>query len=322
MIEVTVHNEIEDPGEGTSIHWHGFLLHYNAWMDGTSGKLPFKIPRICAEALGFTQCPIPPGKSFTYTFKAELFGTSWYHAHYSAQYADGAFGPIVVYGPWDNKAYDIDIGPITLNDFYHDDWYSMVQKLTAPRLNQPPPMPTSDSNLINGKMRSECVSGAKCSPNAGLSQFYFKSGKNHRLRLMNTGADGAQQFSIDDHDMTVVANDFVPIEPYTTNVVTLGVGQRTDVIVQGIGKPNSSYWMRSNITCANSLQPNAKAVIYYENADTSKLPDSYPQQYSNVGCANDALDSTVPAFVIDPGEPETTIVLDATVGQNTSGVWL
>jgi FtsP/CotA-like multicopper oxidase with cupredoxin domain len=131
----------------------------------------------------------------TYTFKAELFGTSWYHAHYSAQYADGEFRPIVVHGPSDNEAYDIDIGLIALNDFYHDDWYSMVQILSPPHPNQPPPMPTSDGNLINGKMRSDCVSGTNCSPNAGFSQFYFKSGENHRLRQMNTGADAAQQGS-------------------------------------------------------------------------------------------------------------------------------
>ena len=38
------------------------------------------------------QCPIAPGKSLRYQFKADLFGTSWYHSHYSAQYAGGAFG--------------------------------------------------------------------------------------------------------------------------------------------------------------------------------------------------------------------------------------
>jgi hypothetical protein len=37
---------------------------------------------------GVQQCPIPSGKSFTYTFTADLYGTSWYHSHYSAQYAD------------------------------------------------------------------------------------------------------------------------------------------------------------------------------------------------------------------------------------------
>ena len=220
--------------------------------------------------------------------------------------------------------YDIDLGPITLNDYYHTNWRDMIKNITAPRPGQPPPMPTSDNNLINGKMSCDCTSapqGSKCQTNAGLSEFRFQSGKSHRLRLINTGADAAQQFSIDGHNMTIIANDFVMIEPYNTNVVTLGVGQRTDVIVNGTGQPESSYWMRSNATCANALRPNALAVIYYDGADTSKLPTTQPQIYP-IGCANDDLSKTVPMYSIAPGEPDTTIVLDATVGQNASGVWL
>lgn len=53
-----------------------------------------------------TQCPIPPGGSFTYSFTADLYGTSWYHSHYSAQYAAGLVGPMVIHGP-DVRAYDI-----------------------------------------------------------------------------------------------------------------------------------------------------------------------------------------------------------------------
>lgn len=60
-------------------------------------------------------------------------------------------------------------------------------------------------------------------PNAGLSKFKFQTGKTHRLRLINAGAEGIQRFTIDNHVMTVIANDFVPVQPYTTNVVTLGV---------------------------------------------------------------------------------------------------
>ena len=67
------------------MHWHGFLQTNNNHNDGVPGV---------------NQCPIAPGQSFTYTFKAELSGSSWYHTHYSAQYAGGAVGPIVVYGPW------------------------------------------------------------------------------------------------------------------------------------------------------------------------------------------------------------------------------
>ena len=67
-IQVTVNNNLDD--EPVAIHWHGFLQTRQGWEDG--------IP-------GVTQCPIPPGKSFTYNFKAELYGTSWWHAHVSAQ---------------------------------------------------------------------------------------------------------------------------------------------------------------------------------------------------------------------------------------------
>jgi FtsP/CotA-like multicopper oxidase with cupredoxin domain len=71
----------------------------------------------------------------------------------------------------------------------------------------------------------------ECTPNAGISKFRFQSGRKYRLRLINTSGEGIQKFTIDGHNFTVIANDFVPVQPYTTNVITLGVAQRTDVIV-------------------------------------------------------------------------------------------
>ena len=44
---------------------------------------------------GVTQCPIAPGDNFTYVWNATQYGSSWYHSHYSVQYADGAVGPMV-----------------------------------------------------------------------------------------------------------------------------------------------------------------------------------------------------------------------------------
>lgn len=86
--------------------------------------------------------------------------------------------------------------------------------------------PFSDNNLINGKMDYDCslvTDGRPCVSNAGLSKFKFRAGKTHRLRLINAGAAGLQHFSIDGHEMTVIANDFVPVVPYTTKIVTMGV---------------------------------------------------------------------------------------------------
>ena len=144
--QITVHNKITGPEEGTAMHWHGLLQKTTPYEDGVPGV---------------QQCPIAPGSTFTYSFQADLYGSSWYHSHYSAQYNAGIFGAMVVYGPW-AQSYDIDLGPILLTDWYHKDYFTLVQETitTIPG----PPFP-SDNNLINGKMDFPCdqaPAGTKC----------------------------------------------------------------------------------------------------------------------------------------------------------------
>jgi FtsP/CotA-like multicopper oxidase with cupredoxin domain len=55
---------------------------------------------------GVQQCPIAPNGTFTYSFLADLYGTSWWHSHYSAQYNAGIFGPMIIHGP-QTTPYDI-----------------------------------------------------------------------------------------------------------------------------------------------------------------------------------------------------------------------
>ena len=84
----------------------------------------------------------------------------------------------------------------------------------------------SDNNLINGRMNFNCdliKDGTPCVSNAGVSKFQFTPGKDHLLRVVNPGSAGLQFFTIDEHEFTVISNDFIPIEPYTTNSLTLGV---------------------------------------------------------------------------------------------------
>lgn len=98
-IQVHVTNNL--PDEGTSMHWHGMLQTDTPWEDGVPGV---------------GECPIAPGRDFTYQFRANLYGTSWYHSHYSAQYSAAAEGPMVIYGP-NNVDYDYDLGPVMLSDW-------------------------------------------------------------------------------------------------------------------------------------------------------------------------------------------------------------
>ncbi|KAK4156765.1 multicopper oxidase-domain-containing protein [Chaetomidium leptoderma] len=310
-IVVDVHNNITGPEDGTSIHWHGFLQHETPWEDG---------------APGISQCPIPPRRSYRYEFIASLYGTSWYHAHYSAQYTGGLLGPIVIHGPTQQK-YDIDLGPVMLNDWYHRGYSDLVKEMLAPNGN---PKVYSDNNLINGKMHFDCSTVSPrektpCAKNAGISKFRFQTGKTHRLRLINSGGDGVQRFSIDEHTLTVIAEDFVPVKPYKTSVVTLGVGQRADVLVKAdVGKPNSAFWMRSNLTsCSPARQPNAVAAVYYDRADTSATPSSRAWNVPDPGnCANDDLSITEPLYPIPLPKPSFTQAMDIELYKNASDVTL
>ncbi|KJZ75176.1 hypothetical protein HIM_05370 [Hirsutella minnesotensis 3608] len=310
-IQVTVHNNITGPEEGTSLHWHGFLQHGTPYQDG---------------APAISQCPIAPRRSFTYSFKADLYGTTWYHSHYSSQYAGGLFGPMVIYGP--SQKYDIDIGPVMLSDWYHRSYYDLVEESLRPGAG---PF-VSNNTLINGKNNFDCStlppskSNTTCVSNAGISKFRFRRGKKHRLRLINSGAEALQRFSIDGHKMTVIANDFVTIEPYETDVVTLGIGQRTDVIVeandpQGVG----AYWMRSNVSaaCSLSAQPFGLAAIYYDYVNETTTPRSSPWNAPEPGtCANDDLALTRPIMKLKLPEPDLTYNMDLTMFRNASNITL
>ncbi|KAL9011159.1 MAG: hypothetical protein Q9173_003972 [Seirophora scorigena] len=307
---ITVRNKLEGPEEGTGLHWHGILQRATPWYDG--------VPAV-------QQCPIAPGKSLTYTFKADLFGTSWYHSHYSAQYAAGLFGAMIIHGPHENFFYDVDVGPVLLSDWYHSEYFELVKQTMTPGAR---PV-FADNNLINGKMNFDCskipAGGRSCTPNAGIAKFNFQSGKTHRLRLINAGAEALQRFSIDGHTMTVVANDYVPVVPYQTNVVTLGIGQRTDVIVKANMAPTASVFMRANmsIPCSLTNQPYAVAAIYYEKADKTKTPKSTAQVFEDKTCGNDPLTKTRPLFPYPAlANAATTVNIDITAGPNKTGHFL
>lgn len=262
-IEVTIHNNITGPEDGTSMHWHGILQKGTQWFDG--------IPSI-------SQCPVAPGSSFTYRFKADMYGTSWYHSHYSAQYTAGVFGAMIIHGP-KHASYDIDLGPVILGDYYHRDYFDVLRDVAGPSPDFTVYVPASDNSLINGKNNYNCSMAARnttCSSNAGLSKFRFTSGKKHRLRLINAGAAALVHFSIDGHSLQVIANDFTPVKPYETEVITLGVGQRTDVLVKATGKPTDSFWMRSTISlnCSVTTSPRGLGVILYEKASGHTQPNT------------------------------------------------
>ncbi|SPN99703.1 related to Laccase-1 [Cephalotrichum gorgonifer] len=219
-VEVTVRNQLEC--EGTSIHWHGIRMLANAVNDGANG---------------ITECPLPPGATKTYRWRAEQYGTSWYHSHYSSQYANGLTGSIQIEGPA-SLNYEEDLGVFPITDWYYGD-AEALQRSLIPR---PGAAPRSDNVLFNGSHVNA----------QGGGEYYrvkLKRNKRHRLRLINPSVDNHFTVKLQNHDMTVIATDFVPVNSFTTSQIFMAPGQRYDVTIDASQTPGN-YWF--NVTFSGS----------------------------------------------------------------------
>lgn len=81
--------------------------------------------------------------------------------------------------------------------------------------------PTLENGLINGTntyTSDDTTVGSRF-------ETTFDSGTKYLLRIVNTAIDTHFKFMIDDHTLTVIATDFVPIEPYTTTVLDITMGK-------------------------------------------------------------------------------------------------
>lgn len=198
--ELVIHVRNNDAANGTTIHWHGIRQLNTMQMDGVNGV---------------TQCPIAKGDTFTYRFKALQYGHTWYHSHYSLQYPDGLVGPLVIHGP-SSSDWDIDLGPVLIQDYVHDSAFVRYDQEINPA---PGSFARADSVVVNGQGHD---------PVTGTGSYFetrFTPGKKHVLRLINGAAGTAFVFSIDNHNLTVIESDFVPIEPYTTTSLNIGIGE-------------------------------------------------------------------------------------------------
>ncbi|KAI5919594.1 probing oxygen channels in Melanocarpus Albomyces laccase [Camillea tinctor] len=257
-LKITVTNKLRT--NGTSIHWHGIRQLGTNIHDGANGV---------------TECPLPPGSSKTYTFRATQYGTTWYHSHFTAQYTDGVIGTIVINGPA-SLPYDIDLGAYPIFDYYLE----TAERIVLDTQSNPAP-PPSDNVLFNGSNINPEGQGGQ------YSRVTLTPGKRHRLRLVNPSSEHNYQVSIVDHDMTVIATDFVPVNSFTTNNVFLGIGQRVDVTIDA-SKRVGNYWM--NVTmfaenlCGISNNPFPAAIIHYAGAPEHSNPTDPGVTPPNTNC--------------------------------------
>ncbi|KAI9737138.1 MAG: hypothetical protein M1834_000731 [Cirrosporium novae-zelandiae] len=268
-VVVHVLNSLEN--NGSSIHFHGVRQNGTNQNDGVTS---------------ITQCPIAPGSTYTYTWRAEQYGTSWYHSHYSLQAWEGVFGPIIIHGPATSD-YDIDLGVVALSDWDHqtaNELYHIAQTRGPPTLN---------NGLINGVN--------KWGNGGSRWETTFTPGKKHLMRILNTAIDTHFTFAIDGHKMTVISTDFVPIVPYETDVLQVAIAQRYDVIVEA-DAPDAHYWMRAvpQDCSSNNSTDNIRAIVKYEGASARGDPKSEPYNMT-LGCFDEDLSQLIPYMHAEVG---------------------
>ena len=156
--------------------------------------------------------------------------------------------------------YDEDLGTYPITDWYVRNVYQLgiAAEMGAP--------PTADTTLINGTMKVGTV--------GSYAKTNITSGKKYRLRLINTSVDNMFQVSLDGHDFEVIAADLVPIQPFNTTWLFIGIGQRYDVIIRANQAP-TKYWFRASVPSAfcgaNTLSRagGIKAIFTYTNGNST-----------------------------------------------------
>lgn len=225
---------------GTAIHWHGIRQNFTMHMDGVPG---------------ITQCPIKPNDYFVYNFTALQYGSSWYHSHYSVQYADGTLGPMTLHGPSTGN-YDEAKPPLLMTDWFHNSAFYVITQKKNFAAGFPTILLNGTGNVTNFFPN---ITPHDMPPKY---QLHFeprsinppKRARRYLLRLINTSFTTGFVFSIDHHMLTVVSADFVAIVPYSRTHIFIGIGQRYNVIVEadpvsyGEGfEEAGNYWIRTKV---------------------------------------------------------------------------
>lgn len=224
-----------------------------------------------------------------------------------------------------------------MTDWGHDSAFQSIYTQN-PTLKNP-------SILLNGRGNVTRFSAANPPPDSPIpEEFVLKfekrqigqngRAKRYMLRLINTSFRNTFVFSIDNHVLQVIDSDFVPIEPYFTTSVLIGIGQRYRVIVEarpddaGDGSnpvpQDGNFWIRTwgATTCSQPGQAGYErtGILRYDAASTSD-PTSQPWPNISLACSDEPYTSLKPKLPWFVGPAANTEDGEAfTVESNVTGV--
>ncbi|KAJ4771972.1 Monocopper oxidase-like protein SKU5 [Rhynchospora pubera] len=209
-IVINVYNYLDEP---FLLSWNGIQQRKNSWQDGVAG----------------TNCPIPPGKNFTYKFQVkDQIGSFYYFPSLGMHKAAGGFGGLRVNSrllipvPFDPPADDYTV--------LISDWYTKDHKALKHRLDTGRSIGHPAGVLING------LSSKNRKP-----LFMMEPGKTYRYRICNVGLKTSLNFGIQGHTMKLVEMEGSHTLQNTYELLDVHVGQCLSVLVTANQKPMDYY---------------------------------------------------------------------------------
>ncbi|KAK9217354.1 hypothetical protein WN943_005981 [Citrus x changshan-huyou] len=255
-----------------TLHWHGVSLKGNPWADGPEYV---------------TQCPIQPGRSYTYQFTIEdQEGTLWWHAH-SRWIRATVYGAIIIY-PRFGSSYPFPVPnreiPLLLGEWWDKNPMDVLMQAiftgAAPNV--------SDAFTINGQPGDLY----RCSRRETV-RFQVEAGETVLLRIINAAMNQELFFGVANHKLTVVGVDTSYTKAFSTSVIMIAPGQTTNVLLTA-DQPPARYYMAAR--AYNS------ANVAFDNTTTTAI-----LAYKSAPCnaKNGGSNSSAPVFPTLPGFNDT-----------------
>lgn len=243
-----------------TLHWHGLRQPRNPWSDG---------PEYIA------QCPIQPGKSFTYTLLfSDEEGTIWWHAHSNYDRAT-VHGALIVL-PSNGSSYPYPTPykeiPIIISEWWNADPDQVIAKALA--TGAAPSV--SDAYTINGQPGDFY----NCS-RPGTFTIPVVYGKTYLFRVINAAMSTEHFFAIAGHRLTVVGTDGSYTKPYSTDYLMITPGQTMDLLVTANSAAGGRFYMAARpymsvVGAADYDTSTTTAILQYAGSRPSGNTPAFP----------------------------------------------
>ncbi|OCT50136.1 Iron transport multicopper oxidase FET3 [Cladophialophora carrionii] len=226
--------------QSTSIHFHGLFMNGTNHMDGVGSG---------------TQCPVPPGATFTYDFNITQPGTYWYHSHVDGQYPDGMRGPLIIHDPENPYAdlFDEEL-VLTLSDWYHEQMRTLVKQFMS----------------VTNPTGAEPVPQAALMNDTQNLQIPMQPGRTYFIRIINMAAFAAQYFWIEGHTFRIIEVDGVYHEPTEASQIYITAAQRYGILLTARNDTTENFAIVGSMdqdlfdVIPDGLNPNVTSFLVYD----------------------------------------------------------